>query len=592
MKKLLFLTLPALLLLSGAHPPRPGKDLAIFFAIEQYKNWPKLNYPIDEAEAIAASLHDVYGFDTLILRNPEKREILGKLEELLAGEFAPDGQLLLFFSGHGAFREDTKEGHFIPADGVAGDKFQESYISYQTLRRRVNGIPCEHILLAIDACYAGTLDDEVAFRSGPGDWKRPGEGDRSQREVFIQKQLEDKTRLFIAAGGKVRTPDKSKFARYFQEALISGGGAEGVLTFNTLSSFLEKADPKPHMAGFLDHKGGNFLFINQSWSLEEKTLDDEDERFWKLVIHQDTKELYASYLQVYPEGRHSAAAKEQMKRFPQPWVTADGEVWGGENIEKKIPDYMVLVDGGTFQMGDHFGEGGSDEIKHTVTVNSFLLAKYELTFKEYDAFCEAMKLEKPSDVGWGRDTRPVINVSWLDAVEYCNWRSMEEGLTPAYTIQGEKVTCNWSVNGYRLPTEAEWEYAARQKGQKVRFGNGKDIADTKEINLDGIHYSTSYSIEGIDRQKTVSVGSLNCPNSLGLHDMSGNVWEWCWDWYGSDYYINSPAFSPKGPESGSDRVIRGGSWINYPASVRAADRYSYSPDYWFSTLGFRLARTF
>jgi formylglycine-generating enzyme required for sulfatase activity len=241
--------------------------------------------------------------------------------------------------------------------------------------------------------------------------------------------------------------------------------------------------------------------------------------------------------------------------------------------------FLIPIEGGAFEMGDLFGEGTSDEIKHTVTVNSFLLAKYELTFKEYDAFCEATKREKPSDAGWGRDMRPAIYVSWFDAVEYCNWRSKQEGLTPAYTMQGENVSCNWQVNGYRLPTEAEWEYAARQKGQKVRFGNGKDIADPAEINFYGKENAKEpYSMVGEYRGKTIPAGSLDSPNSLGLHDMSGNVREWCWDWYG--------------PDSGSDRVVRGGSWGFNPVGVRAAGRYGNSPGNRYSTVGFRLARTF
>ncbi|MBK7408955.1 MAG: caspase family protein [Saprospirales bacterium] len=151
-------------------------------------------------------MHDIYGFDTLVIRNPTKKQILAKLENLLEGKYASDGQLLLFFSGHGDFRENTKEGYFIPADGVANDRYQESYLSYPTLKRRVNGIPCAHIFLAIDACYAGTFDDEVAFRTPPSEWNRPGEGDQSQRDKFIAEQLKDNSRLFASSGGKSARP--------------------------------------------------------------------------------------------------------------------------------------------------------------------------------------------------------------------------------------------------------------------------------------------------------------------------------------------------------------------------------------------------
>ena len=204
----------------------------------------------------------------------------------------------------------------------------------------------------------------------------------------------------------------------------------------------------------------------------------------------------------------------------------------------------------------------------------------------------------------------MINVNWNDALEYCNWRSKQEGLEPCFQrkkemieeksffglIKGqkeiEKNYCDFSLNGYRLPTEAEWEYAARQRGEKVRFGNGKDIADPEEINFNGsAQYKEPYSKEGVYRLKTKEVGSF-APNSLGLYDMSGNVWEWCWDWGGGEYYKKSNnAQDPKGPESGSSRNLRGGSWEYRPVDARCADRIIFNPDARSSVIGFRLARS-
>jgi len=177
---------------------------------------------------------------------------------------------------------------------------------------------------------------------------------------------------------------------------------------------------------------------------------------------------------------------------------------------------MVLVPGGTFEMGDVFNEGHADEKPvHTVTVGSFYMSKYEVTFSEFDAFCEATDREKPGDSGWGRGLRPAINVSWYDAVEFCNWRSIHEGLKPCYKIDKTRkdsnnrglidtlawiVECDFLAKGYRLPTEAEWEYAAREGGKKIRFGNGKDIADPNEINFDGSWaFKVYYSVSGIYR---------------------------------------------------------------------------------------------
>jgi len=251
---------------------------------------------------------------------------------------------------------------------------------------------------------------------------------------------------------------------------------------------------------------------------------------------------------------------------------------------------MVSIPGGTFQMGDVMGDKEyGNETVHTVTVSGFQIGAYEVTFEEYDAFCTATGRTKPEDEGWGRGRRPVINVSWQDVVAYCNWLSTQHGFQPVYTISGSNVTANWNANGYRLPTEAEWEYAAREGGKKVRFGNGKDIADPKEINFDGsASYKQPYSVVGEYRRKTVTVGSFR-PNALGLYDMSGNVWEWCWDWYGS--YPTGAQNNPKGADQGSYRVDRGGGWFGYPQYCRAARRDGGTPAIRDHGLCVRLARS-
>lgn len=253
--------------------------------------------------------------------------------------------------------------------------------------------------------------------------------------------------------------------------------------------------------------------------------------------------------------------------------------------------YMLLVPGGTFEMGDVFDDGDAwEKPVHTVTLSDFYIGKTEVTFAEYDIFCSATGRKKPSDAGWGRGKRPVINVSWYDAVAYCNWLSERQKLKKVYTISKDTVTADWSADGYRLPTEAEWEYAARSGGKRVRFGNGKDVADPSEINFAGSAPKTNYSRMGVFREKTVPVGSFQ-PNDLGLHDMTGNVWEWCWDWLGENYYTKSASDNPNGPSSGYRRVLRGGSWGNPPDNVRVAYRNGRDPSSGDFDYGFRIARS-
>jgi formylglycine-generating enzyme required for sulfatase activity len=254
---------------------------------------------------------------------------------------------------------------------------------------------------------------------------------------------------------------------------------------------------------------------------------------------------------------------------------------------------MQAIPAGTFQMGDTFGDVlFRDELPvHAVTLSAFELARFELTFEEYDLYCDSTGVKKPNDRSWGRGRRPVININWFDAVKYCNWLSEQHGYTAVYRIAGEEVTANWFANGYRLPTEAEWEYAARSGGKQHRFGNGKDTLRSTEANFNASpEYVKAYSKPGEYREKTTTVGSFG-RNGSGLADMSGNVLEWCWDRYGADYYEKSSSSNPKGPGEGAYRVIRGGSWDDNPAICRAAFRLDGEPTIRSNGVGFRLARS-
>jgi len=250
----------------------------------------------------------------------------------------------------------------------------------------------------------------------------------------------------------------------------------------------------------------------------------------------------------------------------------------------KAPKGMILVEKGSFTMGDT--DGASDEKPtHKVTFTyDFYINKYETTFDEYDVFCDVTGKSKPNDQGWGRGSRPVINVSWNDAIAYCNWLSEKEKLPKAYDSNGNlldkdgRVTTDITkVVGYRLPTEAEWEYAARG-GNKSR---GYQYAGSSTV-WDVAWYDSNSG------NKTQEVGK-KAPNELGIYDMSGNVWEWCSDWYGN--YSSSAQTNPNNSTTGSRRVLRGGSWFNFAASTRVADRSNVSPTFTYYGLGFRITRT-
>ncbi|MFA4907980.1 MAG: SUMF1/EgtB/PvdO family nonheme iron enzyme [archaeon] len=275
--------------------------------------------------------------------------------------------------------------------------------------------------------------------------------------------------------------------------------------------------------------------------------------------------------------------------------------------QKQTDGNMVFVKGGTFQMGSNDGQDDEKSV-HTVTVSDFWMGKYEVTVTEFEKFVsetgyqtDAEKgdgsycwtgsaWEKKAGVNWRCDAQgnvrrsselnhPVIHVSWNDAKAYCDWLSRKTGKT------------------YRLPTEAEWEYAARSGGKNYKYswGNfgpegkrGGNVADESAKRV----WNCSWAWEGYDDgfAFTAPVGSFE-PNELGLYDMTGNVWEWCADWYDAKYYQKSPQTDPQGPSSGMDRVLRGGSWNGEPISVRWPNRDGNQPDNRSDSSGFRVLRT-
>lgn len=243
-------------------------------------------------------------------------------------------------------------------------------------------------------------------------------------------------------------------------------------------------------------------------------------------------------------------------------------------------DY-ALVPAGTFQMGNTGKDFGfTDEFPvHNVTISrDLLMSKYEITQKQY----EIVMSFNPSSIQGQK--LPVDQVTWFDAVGFCNKLSALEELEPCYTIDGTNVECNWDAEGYRLPTEAEWEYACKS-GTKTDFFSG-DLTSTachpidESLSTIGWYYCNSDWVAH-------EVGTLQ-QNSFGLFDMNGNVAEWCWDWYGG--YGNAPVTDPKGPESGTERVVRGGAWGHSARKCRSSLRYSYLPDNQLVYIGFRIIK--
>ncbi len=292
-------------------------------------------------------------------------------------------------------------------------------------------------------------------------------------------------------------------------------------------------------------------------------------------------------------------------------------------------DNLVLIPTGEFQMGDHFGEGGSRERPlHQVIVDSFLIGRYEVTNLEYcDAlnwalaqgliyvnggkvfgvgnnqlYCYTRVYISQSQITWngssfsvvsGKENHPMTTVTWYGSAAYCNWRSQQLGLQPCYNLS--TWTCDFTKNGFRLPTESEWEFAARgglsckrfpwgdsispsqanywQSGDPFESGGGPLITPVGFYN-GALHKKATFNWPG----SVTTYQTENGVNGYGIYDLAGNVWEWCNDWCSDTYYSISPYYNPTGPSSGSYRVLRGGSWDGEIYHCRVACRYYCLPD--------------
>ena len=294
-------------------------------------------------------------------------------------------------------------------------------------------------------------------------------------------------------------------------------------------------------------------------------------------------------------------------------------------------EVFVLIPAGTFTMGDSFNEGGSHELPlHEVTLSAFYLQATETTNAQvakvfnwaYDQGLvtvsqstvrnatgdqqEVLDLDDPDcQISWdgsalvvdsGKENYPCIEITWYGSVAYCNYLSRTEWLTPAYDLSD--WSCDITADGYRLPTEAEWEYAARGGLSGKRFPWGDTITHA-EANY---YSSSSYAYDesattGYHPDWNTGTYPYTSPvgtfavNGYGLYDMAGNLLEWCGDWFGSSYYSSSPASIPTGPDSGTVRVFRGGGWGSYAYDCRSALRHNNYPSGSNNIIGFRPARS-
>ncbi|RWX45610.1 Formylglycine-generating enzyme, required for sulfatase activity, contains SUMF1/FGE domain [Candidatus Electrothrix aarhusensis] len=399
-------------------------------------------------------------------------------------------------------------------------------------------------------------------------------------EALVAEWLDREVRKLREQHDQQRVPERKELFHAclrIAEQMERGGGDRRIISEESLQQLIQADENIAWLEKF--ELGGRSLLNRNSdrafrfshytiqefllaWGLVNKQLVDKEplRATDQLVRFIDLADGIAEYFDqiILPEAFDPIA---YVRRYKASWpvpLQIQHRLRNGDTGPE-----MVLLPGGRFRMGDIQGDGDKDEQPmHEVELDSVVIGRYPVTFAEYDIFCEIAERRKPDDEGWGRGQRPVINISWQDATAYCVWLTRETGLT------------------YRLPTEAEWEYACRA-GSEFSWCFGDD-----EKHLGEHAWYTENS-----GKKTYPVGTKK-PNAWGLHDMHGNVWEWCGDWYGEKYYADcqrqGTVKTPPGPVKGEGRVIRGGSWHDTPQYVRCSLRDRYFPGDLIKGIGFRV----
>ncbi len=294
-------------------------------------------------------------------------------------------------------------------------------------------------------------------------------------------------------------------------------------------------------------------------------IGDLDERYLVDTVQHITSEIMRSLELVINALRPPSEQSPPQKSAMQvPVGVLDGDSWKSI-ISKK----MVGIPGGEFQMGSMAGPA-SEQPMHQVEVSSFFMMKCLVTQRDFERILGRNPSNFVGDLNF-----PVESVSWFDAIEFCNRWSELDGLEPVYEMTDDMVEARFDRNGYRLPTEAEWEFACRAKSLSEFFWG----ADEKQAG--------AYCWFDSNSEDTTHAVGTKKRNAFGLYDMCGNVWEWTHDWFSADYYEDSEIRDPSGPEFGEHKVLRGGCWFNGVSRLRCGSRLKRSPNLVDDVTGFR-----
>ena len=554
-----------------------GRRVALVVGNDAYQAQAALANAVNDARAVANALTAV-GFSVTKVEDATRTQLTSALGEFVRS-LGDDDVALFYYAGHGV--QVDQENYLLPTDYTGQSETSLRLDAIRALDVQEMLRPARVAMLVFDACrnnpYRG-------IRGGG-----PGLAPMEARGTLI---------AYAAGAGEVasdaaRGSANGLFTAKFVEALYVPGLTATAL-FRRVRQEVHAASNAEQWPAVYDDLLSDFVFRSEvsagggpAGGARPAVVADsamapirlqQETVFWESIQESRTRRDFEAFLVQFPTGTFAGLARNRLAALgagaatrpaadpprpdpvrPRPWRA-------GEAFRDcpTCPE-MVVVPAGTFRMGCVSGrQCVDDELPvHEVRVASFALSKYEVTFEEYERFTTATGHRQPSDWGWGRGSRPMAGVSWADAVVYADWLSDETG------------------ERYRLPSEAEWEYAARAE-TRTTYGWGQNMVRNR-ANCDGC--GSRWDDDG-----AAPVGSF-AANTWGLHDMHGNVSEWvadCWH----ENYVGAPSAGSAWLRGGDcrRRVLRGGSWLGDPVYLRSAKRSRLDPGLRYSYVGFRVAR--
>lgn len=571
-----------------------NKSYAVVVGISRYKSFPNLTSTRNDAIRMKDFLINEAGFDYVHLIT-EERATLPRLRKVMM-DVMPDlvgsnDRFVFYWSGHGETRELNQTQHgYLPLNNSASGEYS-NMLRMRTLAEWDEGLSAKQTLYLLDACFSGL----AGFQRKGHRNQTIKQIARPSRQILTAGLSDEETIASSSFGGSLFTTaiiDGLKgeadvgFGRYQKDGIVSIKELELYAKQRVNEEIRNRRLGRrltPSLLSLAGSGAGDFFFVDKDHTeqqsttpvivasnlpVETKSSASRDNN--GSVSHYHPANQFSNALtHSHPGGGvphpHNYGNQKKTQSQAANGVVTDVQTSAPSTGKKWFEPDMVSIPAGTFTMGcdptrDNVGGGGceSDEQPtRRVSIGAFQMAKTEVTFEQWDACATAGVCIKADDAGWGRGKRPVINVSWNDVQVYLKWLSQQTG------------------KRYQLPTEAQWEYAARaNRNTAYPWGN--------TINCNNANYGQCKT----DRTKPVGTYSAN---NFGLHDTSGNVWEWVQDCY-KDTYQGAPVNgAARSACTGSDRVLRGGSWYNDPQPLRSAYRHGNTPDRRTNKLGFRPA---